>query len=540
MFNKTGLRELNPITYNLVIMKKVILIDYENVRKHDLRPLLKTGIFLLFCFLQAHAFEAGSTSAIYIPSRDYFSTLVVRIDSARSLIVAAVYLFSLYSGRSDAQTTRLAEALASARKRGVAVRVILDRIEQSQGFNAGEVNASNRVAYEYLRAHDIDVCFAHVSSAMHAKAVIIDSASVLIGSSNWTEAAFEKNIEANALIQSREFACAALAELGAIRTVAMKDHDTTAARVPLKFLSDTTLLGRMVSSHRERIFDVYLYLLALGYGQRPDSMMVLDYGPLIHYLGMDSLEVRRVRGLINMDLDALQNEYGLITKATAYGKDARIGLVPVPGDYVSVPSGYFSWRWNRELDFQGKIMELLSLYYSATSPDRPKWSLGVRAIHTQYGFTRQFIWRGTETLRRKNLLAVEHFPLPKDKEEARHPNIYMPLPLYDPATLSAKWNSLEAKYGKEETDRARKYAGLVLRDCDAGAVEKLIGLEKQYGTDKMEQAAGKITVKGVDNPLRNLEYFIGIVKKPEDEKSQKSGMLNGKEAFWTPPWSKPS
>jgi hypothetical protein len=349
---------------------------------------------------------------------------------------------------------------------------------------------------------------------MHAKAVIIDSETVILGSANWSEAAFRKNTEANALIQSREFALAALAELGAIPAFAIPDQDTTAARVPLKFLTDTTLLGRMVSSKGELMFDVYMFLLHQSYLRPSDSALVLDFKALIHYLGMDSLPSIRSRGYIYKDLESLQNRYNLIKRTTRYNKDPLIWMVPIPGDYVAVPSGYFKWGWQRELDMPGKVMELFSLYLSSISPDRPKWSLGLRNITKQYGFGAQFIWTGTEALRRKNLLAVEHFPMPdpKNNEEPQHPNVYMPLPLYDPAVLAAKWKSLEAKYGREETDRARKYAGIVLKDSDPAAVEKLIVLEKQYGPDRIEQAAKKIMARAVENPQRNLEYFIGIVR----------------------------
>jgi hypothetical protein len=272
----------------------------------------------------------------------------------------------------------------------------------------------------------------------------------------------------------------------------------------------------MVSSRNERMFDMYMYLLCFGYLRPPDSMLVLDYKPVIHYLGLDSMLPRESRGLINQYLQALQNGFGLIKSTTHYGRDADIRLVPVPGDYVAVPSGYFKWGWNRELDFPGKAMELFSLYFSSISADRPTWSLGVRTIQKQYGFSQPFIWSGTEALRRKNLLAVEHFPFPMDGEDLRRrPNVYLPLPLYDPAALAAKWKGLEAKYGKDKTDRARKYTGLVFMDCDPVAVERLIVLEKQYGPDKMEQAAKVIMAKGVENPERTLEYFIGIVRKKE-------------------------
>jgi PLD-like domain len=486
---------------------------YFAKKTNRLRTIATQSIFLFVCVLQANAFTLPAVQ--YIPARDYFSTLTAIIDSARSSIIAAVYLFALYPTRSQAKTTQLAGSLVAAQKRGCAVRIMLDKGESSSGVSEDGVNANNRMACEFLRSQGMDIGFADVPAVMHAKAIVIDSSTVIIGSSNWSEAAFEKNTETNALIRSQEFALAALAELGKIKTIAMQDTDTMAARVPLAFMTDTTILARMVSSCSEGLFDMYMYLLRLGYLCPAESALVLDYKPVIHYMAMDSMSPTQSRGLINRYLETLQNGFGLVKFTTHYGRDADIRLVPLPGDNVSVGSSYFRWEWNRELDLSGKVMELFSLYLSSISPQRPKWSLALRSIQKQYGFSQPFIFKGTEELRRKNLLAVEHFPFPKKGEGSRQPDVYTPLPLYDPAALAAKWAELETRYGKEITDRARKYAGIVFMDCDPVAVEKLIGLEKLYGIDKMEQAAKIISAKNVENPTRTLEYFIGIVKKKE-------------------------
>lgn len=43
------------------------------------------------------------------------------------------------------------------------------------------------------------------------------------------------------------------------------------ARIPGKFLTDTALLGRMVTDRSEQVFDVYLFLLWQSYLPPPDS-----------------------------------------------------------------------------------------------------------------------------------------------------------------------------------------------------------------------------------------------------------------------------
>jgi phosphatidylserine/phosphatidylglycerophosphate/cardiolipin synthase-like enzyme len=189
--------------------------------RHDVN--YRTGIFLLLCSIQAFPSPAD---AVYIPARDYFSTLTSEINKARSSVIAAVYLFALYPDRSQAQTTKLADALCAAKKRGCTVRVVLDKGESS---DAGDVNANNRMAFEYLKVHGIDAYFADVPAVMHAKAVILDSGTVIMGSANWSEAAFQKNTEAGGLIRSKEVAVAALDELGKIPTTTLQDQDTCTA-----------------------------------------------------------------------------------------------------------------------------------------------------------------------------------------------------------------------------------------------------------------------------------------------------------------------
>lgn len=467
------------------------------------------GIFIVLWCFQVFSSPADAT---YIPARDYFSTLTSEINKARSSVVVAVYLFALYPSRSDAQTTHLAASLIAAKKRGVAVRIVLDKGDISGTDGSDDVNANNRMAYEYLQSQGLDVSFADISADMHAKAVIIDSEVVIIGSANWSEAAFQRNTEASTFIRSREVAVAALKELGAIPTTAISDRDTAAARLPVRFLKDTTLLNRMVSARDERIFDVYLYLLKLGFC-RAESTLVMDYNPLIHYLALDSLPPKRSRAFINSTLEVLQDRFKLIERTTHIGADADIRLVDTAGEFLAVPSGYYKWEWNKQLDLPGKVMELLNLYYSSTSYSRPKWSLTVRIIAKWHGFNPEFVWMGTAELRRKNLIDVEYSPLPPGDKDERTPNVYMPLPLYDPSTLEATWRKLETKYGKDKTDRARRWAAVVYKDCDPIAVEKLIARENQYGIDKMEQASKIIAAMAASNPKRCLEYFFGIVKR---------------------------
>ena len=453
----------------------------------------------------------------YIPSRDYGPTLIAEIAKARVSISAYLYLFALYPNRSESQTMRIASALAAAKNRGVRVEVVLDGGAFAGGDPVEALQADNREAYEFLRAQGIDVFFDDTSATLHAKAVVIDSVTVLVGSANWSESALTSNIEATVMVRSTSMALAVLSELGRIPRKRLPLEDTAAALVPVSFLVDTTRLGRMVTAGDERAFHTYLYLCKEAF-RKPTALTIdLDYAALAKSLGIDSMTPIDFRRQINKTLDKLQNRYGLATVTTAYGKPAQVRLVdgppgyaPGPSAVVAIPSSYWVYAWQKRLSFAGKVMTILNLHYSSVSTMRPRWSASEPTLAGRHGVSVWFLQQGIIELRRANLLDVEYDSLP-EKPEHRRPSIYTPLEFYDPIVLDKKWRDLEAAYGKEQTARARQYAALVCKDCDWRAVEQFIVLEKRYGREKVEKAAAIIMLKAIDNPLRSFGYFVGTI-----------------------------
>jgi len=360
----------------------------------------------LFIFLLAIGPFAFDADVEYLGTSDYFAVLKTEIDKAKTSVVAALYMFTLFPERPQALTTQLAASLVAAKKRGCAVRIILDNGGNDGALDPDGVNANNRMAYQYLSSLGLDMCFADVptTTVMHGKTIVIDSSVVFVGSQNWSEAAFSKNIEMGVVVRSAEVAQKALIDIARIPTMTVTASDTTmAARLPVRFLTDTTLLGRMVSAKQEAVLDVYLYCLKSSFRQ-PDSAFVLHYDSLIHYLGMDSMDVIRSRSLINIHLKILQDTFKLIQRTLHVNKDADVRVTPLAGDYLEIPAAYFKWGWNRQLDYPGKVMEMLSLYYSSTSHTRPKWSLTVNTIAAWHGIGKFTVAAGVGQLRHKNLV----------------------------------------------------------------------------------------------------------------------------------------
>jgi hypothetical protein len=414
---------------------------------------------------------------------------------------------------------QLADALVKAQKQGVNVKIVLDKQDFSNDHGEPAEAGDNRLAYDYLTARGVHACFADAPHIVHAKAVIIDSETVIVGSANWSESAFERNVEASVLVRSKTVAGQILAELGQLPEITPLPGDSVFVNIPLAFVSDTTLLGRMVTSQDERAFDAYLFLCrAAGTssgtpkGRETQGTFTPEYDTIARYLGISSMTREDYRRQINKTLTKLSDRYKLIVFKPQYNDDAQISIVKLAGDTVAVPESYFKYGWRNRLDFPAKVMYVLSLHYSAVSLSTPQWSMAGETIARRHGLSRWFVTEGVTALRRANLLDVVYDNVPQNNDTLlRHANTYYPLILYDPAGLDPAWLGLEKKYGKEKSDRARQCATLVYKDCDFRAVEQFISLEEKYGREKLERAKKIIAQKSPDNPRRTVGYFVNTV-----------------------------
>lgn len=117
----------------------------------------------------------------FTPTENCTGLIVAAIDGAKSEIMVQAYSFT---------AKPLIKALGRAHKRGVKVRVILDKADE-RSDRAG----SRLIAQRILPQVDTGVASAH------NKVMIIDRASVITGSFNFTDAAQKKNAENVLLIK---------------------------------------------------------------------------------------------------------------------------------------------------------------------------------------------------------------------------------------------------------------------------------------------------------------------------------------------------
>lgn len=104
--------------------------------------------------------------------------LLELLSSAKKSIKVAMFTFT---------HPKLIQALVDAHKRGVDVEVVIDYDSSRQ---------TSQRAYQRFKREKMNVLVSQRTGLLHEKVAIIDDASLVAGSTNWTKAAFTNNHEA--------------------------------------------------------------------------------------------------------------------------------------------------------------------------------------------------------------------------------------------------------------------------------------------------------------------------------------------------------
>lgn len=128
------------------------------------------------------------TPKVYFSPLGGCTTAVVgKINIASKTISVMAYTFT---------STPIAQALGQAQERGVKVRVVLDKKETGSKYSVAT----------YLAHHGVAVWLDSEHPIMHDKVMVIDGATVVTGSFNFTKQAEEKNAENLLMIQDEGLA----------------------------------------------------------------------------------------------------------------------------------------------------------------------------------------------------------------------------------------------------------------------------------------------------------------------------------------------
>ena len=156
------------------------------------------GCVVLVCLAVAIGYSASQdTKPASSPTQDievYFSpnggctdAVVKALGNAKQSVYVQAYSFT---------SAPIAQALVEAHKRGVQVKVILDKSQRTEKYSSADFVAHAGIPVQIDAKHAI----------AHNKVMIVDEEAVITGSFNFTKAAEESNAENLLVIHNKELA----------------------------------------------------------------------------------------------------------------------------------------------------------------------------------------------------------------------------------------------------------------------------------------------------------------------------------------------
>ncbi|MDD5773100.1 MAG: phospholipase D-like domain-containing protein [bacterium] len=489
-------------------------------------------LFLLISIITSNSIRAQNVEPLReaeitnISGRKYYPAVKEILDKSQKSISMAMYLVSIDEKNTQSEVYQLCESLVNAKKRGVKVKVILDQTIDYKRLDSGDEwqnEGGNQNAFRFFKKNEIDVLYDTKAIHTHSKVIVVDENIVILGSTNWSDSALNKNNEASVVIRSKELARSLIKDFSEI----VIDHEMSgdikekepSFAIYRYFLENENLAGKMLNIHDERAFDLYLLLLREFKG---DGFIDFDFEKMAEYLGIDKDTGKTpYRSLITETLKKLKDTYNLIKYETQYGENAKVTLLdPENNDkpykypeekYFTLPGEYFSYGWDRRLSFTGKFCYLINLYEASLNKDIPWWSYPRETLSNHFNSNTKTISSGMTELKKFEIIDIEYSDI-EDGYESRGPSKYRLFDLYDPIEQAKKFENLKNLYGAEKVDQAREFAKVVFEENDLVVVEDIISLINEYGIDKYQKAINIISNKAEDNPKRSQKYLVGILK----------------------------
>jgi phosphatidylserine/phosphatidylglycerophosphate/cardiolipin synthase-like enzyme len=125
---------------------------------------------------------------VYFSPQGGCTEAVVReLDNAKATILVQAYSFT---------SAPIAKAIVDAHKRGVDVRVVLDKSQRTEKYSSAD----------FVQHAGIPIWIDDKHAIAHNKVMVLDGATILTGSFNFTKAAEEKNAENLLVIRDKDLA----------------------------------------------------------------------------------------------------------------------------------------------------------------------------------------------------------------------------------------------------------------------------------------------------------------------------------------------
>ncbi len=435
--------------------------------------------------------------------KEYFTALHKALGEAKDSVYVAMYIIGIPDKEESANpASLLVEDLVNAKARGVKVWVVLDDTKFNVSYNA----------FKRLKEAGIDVHLDSPGRVLHGKAVVIDAKLCFIGSTNWTRASIEDNHEFTLALQSPELAREFIDYACAIKLspdVPVFPQSRKGVKLSSFLLTSKVGLAPLLTSHAERAFDLYLYLL-----KKTDapglSGIRINYKEFAQYLGYAGNYYFNVRPPLN----TLVRKYRLVShRPWSKYLTLETGLEDTP-DFITIPVDYWLYGFDKRLKFPAKYMYLVSLLEAGKSYRNPYWFRSIEDMARLYHIAERTVSQGIKELESENILEVyRQKPPERGNFEDRPANIYRLNALVSEEDFNATLKELSAEYGEEAVKRACGFSAELNEPKDIVKIKVYIGLINTYGYEKVKQANSEVASKRLETGFRTLDQVILLLKQ---------------------------
>lgn len=142
------------------------------------------------------------TGVTVLDDTGYYYFVKKALSKAKEKI-RIIMFFMLYKDKKKYPTDSLMKELLHAKKRGVDIKIILDKDAEGEVYGSRIINQG---AYNKFKKNGIDVVYDSEEKVTHTKIVLIDDRHVIIGSHNWTAGSFYAYDDKSVYIESKELA----------------------------------------------------------------------------------------------------------------------------------------------------------------------------------------------------------------------------------------------------------------------------------------------------------------------------------------------
>jgi len=148
--------------------------------------------FIFFSFASAEEIKP-------ICDREYFPAVHTLLKKAKESVYLIMHQIRYYETHPQSSANIFCDELIAAAKRGVKVKAIIEQSDLEMFLDSSEKNRD--VGYRLVKG-GVSVYFDPSKTTTHCKLLVVDQRYTVIGSTNWSYYALDKNYESSVLIDS--------------------------------------------------------------------------------------------------------------------------------------------------------------------------------------------------------------------------------------------------------------------------------------------------------------------------------------------------